>query len=52
MVVGALGDFGVPATIYIVLRVLVPIMFIVAILNLYNMPAVIPVVAIKEVPPV
>jgi hypothetical protein len=47
-----LGYLGVPATISTKLKVLVPIMFIVAILNLYNVPAVIPVVAIKEVPPV
>ncbi len=52
MVVGALRYLGVPATICIVLRVLMPIMLIVATLNLYNVPALIPVVAIKEVPPV
>ena len=51
MVVGVLGDYGVPAKICIKLKVLVPIMLIDAILNLYNVPAVIPVVAIKEVPP-
>jgi hypothetical protein len=50
-VVGALGYLGVPATICITLRVLAPIMLIVAILNLYNVPAIIPVAAIKEVPP-
>jgi hypothetical protein len=46
-----LGYLGVPATICTKLKVLVPIMLIVAILNLYNSPAVIPIVAIKEVPP-
>jgi hypothetical protein len=51
VVVGALGYSGVPATICTKLKLLVPIMLIVAILNSYNAPAVIPDVAIKEVPP-
>jgi hypothetical protein len=52
VVVGALGDLGVPATICIKLKVLVPFTLIDAISNLYNVPALIPVVAIKLVPPV
>jgi hypothetical protein len=52
VVIGALGYLGVPATICTELKVLVPLMLIEAILNLYSVPAIIPVAAIKEVPPV
>jgi hypothetical protein len=52
VVTGALGYLGVPATISTKLKVLEPIMLIEAILNLYSVPAIIPVAAIKEVPPV